>query len=54
MLVEHRRPGADHMSGFTDNYLKVNMPLDTSLANKIVNVRITGGNGEEMTGEYVG
>lgn len=54
VLVEHRRPGADHMSGFTDNYLKVNMPLDTSLANKIVNVRITGGNGEEMTGEYVG
>lgn len=53
ILVEHRRPGADHMSGFTDNYLKVNVPVDTSLANKIVNVRITGGNGEEMTGEYV-
>ncbi len=40
VLLEHSRPGKP-MSGFTDNYLKVEVDAPRSLDNTIVNVRIT-------------
>lgn len=52
VLAEHPRRGAETMSGFTDNYLKVTMPLRPEIAGKIVKVRLTGSDGEEMTGVY--
>lgn len=39
VLPEHLRPG-HQMGGFTDNYLRVNMPPRPELANRIVNVRL--------------
>lgn len=49
VLVEHK--SADGvMHGFTDNYLRVALPDDPELYNRIVNVRLTGVAGEEMTG----
>lgn len=52
VLVEHKSTDGV-MHGFTDNYLKVAMKDDPDLYNKIVSVRLTGVNGEEMTGEVV-
>ena len=39
VLPEHLRP-SHQMGGFTDNYLRVNMPPRPELANRIVNVRL--------------
>lgn len=52
VLVEHTTNGG-MMHGFTDNYLKITIPADRSLANKIVNVKITENLGEEMKGVVV-
>ncbi|MDE7024778.1 MAG: tRNA (N(6)-L-threonylcarbamoyladenosine(37)-C(2))-methylthiotransferase MtaB [Paramuribaculum sp.] len=50
VLIEHReKSGA--MSGFTDNYLRVEIKADSSLANKVVPVRLTEWAGEVMKGE---
>ena len=40
VLVEHSVSADGMMHGFTDNYLKVALPADPSLANTIVNVRL--------------
>ncbi|MCM1484038.1 MAG: tRNA (N(6)-L-threonylcarbamoyladenosine(37)-C(2))-methylthiotransferase MtaB [Muribaculaceae bacterium] len=50
VLVEHTARGGI-MHGFTDNYIKVSIPSDTSLANRIVPIRLTQNLGEEMKGE---
>lgn len=52
VLVEHTAHG-DSMYGFTDNYIKVRMKCDTSLYNKIVDVRLSEIDGEEMKGEVL-
>ena len=39
MLLEHGR-GRGKMHGFTDNYIRVNVDPDMSLANQIVNVKL--------------
>ncbi len=52
VLVEHMRSDGT-MSGFTDNYLRVNIEPRPELANRIVDVCLTGFDGEEMTGEVV-
>jgi len=39
VLLEHGR-GHGVMHGFTDNYIRVNVPYDMSLANHIVNVKL--------------
>ncbi len=39
VLFEHSK-GDNMMSGFTDNYLKVSLPMDASLINKIENVEL--------------
>lgn len=48
VLFEQPRPDVDVMHGFTDNYLKVEMPYDERLINQIHNVRL-GTPNEEMT-----
>ncbi len=53
VLVEHRAKG-DTMGGFTDNYLRVSLPADASLDNRIVPVRLLENLGEEIRGEVVG
>lgn len=53
VLVEHRAKG-DTMGGFTDNYLRVSLPADASLDNRIVPVRLLENLGEEVRGEVVG
>lgn len=40
VLLEHPRRGSNVMHGFTDNYLRVEVPSDPSLANKIVPVEL--------------
>ena len=40
VLVEHTVSEQGMMSGFTDNYLRVHIPADQSLANKIVMCRL--------------
>ncbi len=50
VLVEHTTNGG-MMHGFTDNYIKVVVPAQDALANKIVNIRLTENLGEEMKGE---
>lgn len=52
VLVEGRQSGG-MMHGFTDNYLKVCFKADASLTNRIVGVRLTSVDGEEMRGEVV-
>ena len=52
VLVEHRAKG-DTMGGFTDNYLRVSLPADVSLDNRIVPVRLLENLGEEARGEVV-
>lgn len=52
VLVEHTSRGGI-MHGFTDNYIKVAIPADRSLANRVVNVRLTENLGEEVKGEVV-
>ena len=54
VLLEHSKPGKP-MSGFTDNYLKVEVPANMSLDNTMVNVRLDEviNNGEEVKGEIV-
>ena len=42
------------MFGYTDNYIKVELPYKKELIGKIVDVRITGhGSSEDMTAEVV-
>lgn len=43
VLVEHTQRGA-WMHGFTENYIKVELPYDESLSNKVRNVRLGGWN----------
>lgn len=52
LLVEHLRDDGT-MAGFTDNYLRVEIAPDPSLANRIVSVRLTGvaADGEHLRGE---
>ncbi len=45
VLLEHATNG-NVMYGFTDNYIKVEVPKDNALANKIVKVRINGINAD--------
>lgn len=52
VLVEHRAKGST-MSGFTDNYLRVSLPADAALDNKMVSVRLVENLGEEIRGEVV-
>lgn len=52
VLIEHPRPGAESVSGFTDNYLRVNLPLKTELAGRVINVRLSKLDSEEIKGEY--
>lgn len=52
VLVEHRAKG-DTMGGLTDNYLRVVLPVDHTLDNKLVNVRLLENLGEEIRGEIV-
>lgn len=42
VLLEHPRRGSNVMHGFTDNYLRVEVASDPSLANKIVPVELGG------------
>lgn len=52
VLAEHKSvEGVMH--GFTDNYLRVALPDNPELYNKVVNVRLMDFKGEEMTGEVV-
>lgn len=52
VLIEHRDKDG-MMSGFTDNYIRVQIPADSSLANTVVPVRLTQWQGELMKGEIV-
>lgn len=52
VLVEHTARGGV-MHGFTDNYIKVEIPADAALANRVVPVRLLESTGEEMKGEVV-
>lgn len=52
VLIEHRDKDG-MMSGFTDNYIRVQIPADSSLANAVVPVRLTQWQGELMKGEIV-
>ncbi|MBD5316751.1 MAG: tRNA (N(6)-L-threonylcarbamoyladenosine(37)-C(2))-methylthiotransferase MtaB [Bacteroides sp.] len=52
VLLEHQRSDGS-MSGFTDNYLRVSVEPRPELANTVVNVRLTGLDGEELRGEVV-
>lgn len=52
VLLEHQRRGKP-MSGFTDNYLKVEIPPIPELSNTVVPIKLNAliGTGEEVTGE---
>lgn len=50
MLVEHSVSADGHMYGFTDNYIKVEMPADPGLFNRIVDTRLTAGGKDFMKG----
>lgn len=52
VLLEHSKPGKP-MSGFTDNYIKVEVPANNSLDNTVVAVKLNEiiNNGEEVKGE---
>lgn len=54
VLLEHPRPGKP-MSGFTDNYLKVEVASRPELSNRVVPVRLGSliGDGEEIKGEII-
>lgn len=52
VLVEHTAHGG-LMHGFTDNYIKVTLPDDPQLYNRLVDVRLLEVDGEEMKGEVV-
>lgn len=54
VLLEHSKPGKP-MSGFTDNYLKVEVAANSSLDNTMVKVHLDEviNNGEEIKGEVV-
>lgn len=52
VLVEHSSKNG-FMWGFTDNYLKVKLPADPRLANRIVNVRIGEYADEEVEGQII-
>lgn len=49
VLIEHREKGK-MMSGFTDNYLRVEIDANNALANKVVPVRLVKWQGEVMKG----
>lgn len=49
VLIEHREKGK-MMSGFTDNYLRVEIDANNALANKVVPVRLGEWQGEVMKG----
>lgn len=49
VLIEHREKGK-MMSGFTDNYLRVEIDANNALANKVVPVRLVEWQGEVMKG----
>lgn len=49
VLIEHREKGKK-MSGFTDNYLRVEIDANNALANKVVPVRLVEWQGEVMKG----
>lgn len=53
VLIEHPKAGAEEMSGFTDNYLKVILPIREDIAGKVVPVRLKTFDGENMIGDYV-
>ena len=47
VLVEDRREGRDaHLSGFTENYLRVLLDVPDSAINRILPVKLTGLEGE--------
>lgn len=50
VLVEHSVSADGHMYGFTDNYIKVEMPADLGLFNRIVDTRLTAGGKDFMKG----
>jgi threonylcarbamoyladenosine tRNA methylthiotransferase MtaB len=52
VLFESERSGIS--TGLTDNYIRVEMPFDPALENRIVDVRIGEFNGEVCDGEIVG
>ena len=52
VLIEHREKGK-MMSGFTDNYLRVEIDANNALANKVVPVRLVEWEGEVMKGVVV-
>lgn len=52
VLVEHA-PHNGLMHGFTDNYIKVCMPDNPELYNRIVDVRLVSVDGDEMRGEVM-
>lgn len=54
VLVEHPRSDGS-MAGFTDNYLRVNIPADESMSNTVQPVRIVSmhSGGDESEGEVV-
>lgn len=52
VLIEHREKGK-MMSGFTDNYLRVEIEANNALANKVVPVRLVEWEGEVMKGVVV-
>lgn len=52
VLIEHREKGK-MMSGFTDNYLRVEIEANNALANKVVPVRLVEWEGEVMRGVVV-
>lgn len=49
VLIEHREKGK-MISGFTDNYLRVEIDANNALANKVVPVRLVEWQGEVMKG----
>jgi MiaB-like protein len=50
VLVEHREKGGV-MSGFTDNYLRVQLPADAGLENRVVPVRLVELGDDTIRGE---
>lgn len=55
VLLERAKPGAP-MHGFTPNYIRVEVPHDDELDNRVVNIRLTGFNedGTALRGEILG
>ena len=53
VLVEHSVDSEGRMHGFTDNYIKVEMPADPRLFNAIVDVRLSAGGDDFMKGVTV-